>query len=238
MMRHATPPVLTALVSFSITIFASESVTAHDTNLREQGFTADHIVRHRSSDAVLETSVVSVSEHGLKVRHADTGFDVVLNYTAGTFWLIDTVRGIRHSVPVTFSDPDADTDMPGAEASRHAALDAGILSTEACAGLTATNPFEARWRGRDVTISTCVDAQGDPQYRHWYSSDIGLVIRTMDTTGFVEELRNIRRSENTHALLDVSEDLRVVSVEEFFPSQVRLQRFEPEVVSASTSETH
>lgn len=194
--------------------------------LHQSGFVAEHVIRRRGSDRILERSTVSVSEHGLKVRNLDAGFDLILNYRDETLWLLDHRRRLRHAVPVVYSDAEFNVDGPGSEALTASALDSGILSRSACAGLTPVKTFDARWRGRPVTISTCVNTAGNPLYRHWYSPTVGLVVRTLDTRGVIEELRRVRPLANAHGFLTVDPTLREVSLQEFFETPEDLQRFD------------
>ncbi len=204
--------------------------------LRQTGLRADHVLIKRGSDRVLERSRISLSHDGLRVEQSRTGMRMVLNYSEQKFWLVDLSRGVQHEVPANFVDlrQTNETDQAVLDRPRDIQIDSGLLAVSACAGLTVDSAFDAIWRALPVTISECSDGDGQPVVRHWFNARIGLVIRTMDTEGRIEELRTVKPARFPSGYFSVSPSLRKVAIKEFFTGAKTLQRYFPEVTAASS----
>lgn len=208
--------------------------------LRETGLRADHVVIKRGSDRVLESNRLSLDQNGLRMEQEFEGFRLTANYSEDRLWLADLSRGVQHEIPVTFVDR---SEGPGSAESvvigeRGIEVDSGLLSSQACAGLVEISAFEATWRALPVTISECADGDLTPVVRHWFNSRIGLVIRTMDTQGRIEELRAIQSADLPDDYFSVDPDLREVDIAEFFTGAKPLQRYTPEVTALPSLSDH
>ncbi len=208
--------------------------------LRESGFTADHVILQRGSDTILERSHVSVSADGYRVEQHPRGFQILVNHRSGELWIVDRLRGIKHQVPVVIdSGTQADPLAMVTPGKQLVDMNPGILDTEPCVGLVEQDAFVARWRGRTSTISTCRSTSGEALVRHWYDDGVGVVVRTMDTTGRIEELRNIVAVSLSEAHFAAPSNLHPVDLQFFFAGAGQLERYDitssPEVVDAARS---
>lgn len=229
--------VLLALLAGRISAAVASDSESDAPPLREIGLRAEHVVLQRGSDQLLEQSSITLSAHGIRIEHRYNGLAIFANYRDNELWLVDRWRRVRHQVPVTFVDTSADASPSHLAAAtdsllvqaRTDLLDDGFMSDSACAGMRELGQFDASWRGRPVSISTCARVDGSPMVRHWFNDELGLVIRTMDTKGHINELRGIQSASFPDDHFIANSLFRSVDIREFLSGSESLAVFMSEV---------
>jgi hypothetical protein len=177
----------------------------------QQSFSAHYRYVHQPSDTLLDEALVLVSDAGIRVEQLldDSGNVFIANYETGRYWFLDQHRQVVHEVPFAADDTAVEKDRHEEEV----ATDLGFVQFSPCAGMDALMTGTETWHGRTVQHWTCtLDAQ--PVAEHWFAVVPGIVVRTSDHEGYVQELVDIRDRPVDAGDLLPPLHFRAVSIEE------------------------
>jgi hypothetical protein len=107
-----------------------------------------------------------------------------------------------------------------------------MLSTKPCLGFEGHQLKEIEWSGQLVEVWQC-QSKGKDLARHYYSLDIGIVVKEEGNDGVVRELRNINlenvsindRLKGITSEFKPLQDYRSVTVNEFFFAKRPLEKY-------------
>jgi len=183
----------------------------------------EHSIVDTRTGTVLLSARVEVSELGMRVSNRLDGRQVIANFALGRYWLIDRSRRLVHEVPLSITDRASPRHDEAPDANGH--LAAGVFSTGPCLTSLVGESKPGRWRGRRVAIVDCLDERGILLARDYYSSDLGMVIRSVDLDGIADEFRSIERLPLDATRFLPPSHLELVDLTTFSTPAAPLQRY-------------
>lgn len=193
------------------------------------GLRAEFVQLRQGSDHVLERNQLLLSEHGMRLDQEGLGFRMLSNAADEKTWYIDRLRSVAFESPMPARKSGGNESLVVAGIPIESKVIPGLMDRQVCNAHQVSEAFDSRWRGRDVSISTCVDDRGRVVARQWFSPEVGVVIRNVSPRGQIEELRDIQPMDVTADSFRLDESLRVVDAAEFFQgSALGLDRFDAE----------
>lgn len=160
--------------------------------------------RHQPSGTLLDEADILLGEHGMRIDQRIDGSanSFIVNYTSSTAWLLDRRRRLLHTIPLKPEPVDVSTDAsadvsldvsPDVSTSSHMVPVGipGFIQSTPCNGLEAQQDATQLWHGRLVQRWSCF-LHEELLEEQWYASSLGLVVRSLDTNGFISELTEIR----------------------------------------------
>ena len=216
---------------------AGDSPAPHRTGARQApvptvvtGLVAEHVFREAEDGPIVDLRRVQTSEHGM--RATSMGIlggepylgpsELLASDALEALWLIDRERRVVHRVPLVAGDPAADA-SPGAPSAPGA--HGGVFARVPCEGAEAAEVGASTWRGRAVTLHDCLDPSGERLARQAYDAAAGIVVRSVERGGAVEEVRAIRALALGPERFVPSGTLREVGLREFLEGPSALESY-------------
>jgi len=177
------------------------------------GLAGDHVIVDTRSGTELHRTRVEVSSRGMRVSNLLDGRLAIMNFALERYWFIDRTRRLVHEVPILTVPGRVDPVGDAGAARGH--FVAGVFAPAPCAGHRAGSSTDTTWRGRQLLLVDCIDAQGRLVSLDYYSPELGAVIRNVARNGVAEEFREIRRVVLDDARLLPPKDYRSVDLDDF-----------------------
>ena len=195
----------------------------------------EHVIRSAASGDVIGRSRIEMSSSGFRASNTLDGRLAIVNFALQRRWFVDRARRLVHEVPVSINSK-----LPGpgmASASGGARIRAGVFSSEPCYPLLVGESTPTTWRGRPVRLVDCLDEEDRFMGLHYFSDELGMVVRSEDERDVVEEIHDIVRSPIDDTRFLPPESYRQVDLATFTGSRPPLGSYLENAARLSTGKS-
>ncbi|MFK7856868.1 MAG: hypothetical protein AB8B79_22315 [Granulosicoccus sp.] len=151
-------------------------------------FSATYRYSHQPSELQLDTARVRISEVGFRVDHSmdDSANTLIANFVTDQMWFVDTQRKLVHEVPVLATDLQSEKSHEGG-----VTLFPGFIQFIPCQGMIAEFKNRVIRQDEELELWSCQLDSGEMVQEQLYSTQLGVVVSSQDSNGFLSQLDNI-----------------------------------------------